>query len=83
MPYMGGITFLEYVKDLPKGKREAKSSSKGGKAKNAAPVPVTVPVVGANGAAAQEADSSSRALPTPSTQDSEEASLANKNSTKV
>ncbi|CAN0390348.1 unnamed protein product, partial [Scytosiphon promiscuus] len=24
VPYMGGLTFLEYVKELPKGKREAK-----------------------------------------------------------
>ena len=27
---MGGITFLDYVKELPKGKREAKGATKGG-----------------------------------------------------
>lgn len=30
VPYMGGITFLDYVKELPKGKREAKGATKGG-----------------------------------------------------
>ena len=30
MPYMGGITFLDYVKELPKGKREAKGATRGG-----------------------------------------------------
>ncbi|CAN0417467.1 unnamed protein product, partial [Ectocarpus fasciculatus] len=30
VPFMGGITFLDYVKELPKGKREAKGATKGG-----------------------------------------------------
>eukprot|EP00904_Undaria_pinnatifida_P011963 jgi/Undpi1/7898/HiC_scaffold_24.g10370.m1 len=30
VPYMGGITFLDYVKELPKGKREAKGATRGG-----------------------------------------------------
>ena len=32
---MGGITFLDYVKELPKGKREAKGATKGGYASTA------------------------------------------------
>lgn len=64
---MGGITFLDYVKDLPKGKREAKISSKSGQAKAAPPAaapsqPPAEPSA-ANGTPAPESASTSRALP--------------------
>ena len=63
---MGGLTFLDYVKELPKGKREAKGATKGGYATAAAPKkPAAAPAAAAaatpNGAAAVE--STARALP--------------------
>lgn len=61
---MGGLTFLDYVKELPKGKREAKGATKGGYATAAAPKkPAAAHAAAAtpNGAAAVE--STARALP--------------------
>ena len=69
VPYMGGITFLDYVKELPKAKREAKGSTKGGYATNAttkksapkkATLPPKAPPASAGGAAPE---STSRGLP--------------------
>lgn len=64
VPFMGGITFLDYVKELPKGKREAKGATKGGFATStnkpaSAPTPPPAPAA-ANGGAAE---SSARGLP--------------------
>lgn len=65
VPYMGGITFLDYVKELPKGKREAKGATKGGYAtaqkKPVAAAAATAAATTPNGAAA--AESTARALP--------------------
>eukprot|EP00752_Nemacystus_decipiens_P011622 g10317.t1 len=66
VPYMGGITFLDYVKELPKGKREAKGATKGGYATSqkkpaaAAAAPAAAAAV-PNGAVA--AESTARGLP--------------------
>ncbi len=49
---MGGITFLDYVKELPKGKREAKGATKGGYATSA---PAQKKPAAANGAVAPAA----------------------------
>lgn len=67
---MGGITFLDYVKELPKGKREAKGATKGGYTtapkKPAAAAPAAAAAAAAattpNGAAAA-VESTARALP--------------------
>lgn len=40
---MGGITFLDYVKELPKGKREAKGATKGGYAAATTKKPAAAP----------------------------------------
>lgn len=63
---MGGITFLDYVKELPKGKRETKGATRGGYAadpkKAAAPAPA--PAAAAATANADGATTSSaRGLP--------------------
>lgn len=58
---MGGITFIDYVKELPKGKREAKGATKGGYATTAAKKPAAAKPA-ANGAA-----SAPRGLPEAST----------------
>lgn len=60
VPYMGGITFLDYVKELPKGKREAKGATKGGYATSA---PAQKKPVVANGAAAPAAAEAAAAAP--------------------
>lgn len=51
---MGGITFLDYVKELPKGKKEAKGSSKGGYSTGA---PAAKAVPAANGGSAAPSNS--------------------------
>lgn len=55
---MGGITFLDYVKELPKGKREAKGATKGGYATKQ-----KAPVAAKTAAPAAAVGSSARALP--------------------
>lgn len=62
---MGGITFLDYVKELPKGKRETKGATRGGYAadpkKAAVPAPAPAPAATANADGATT--SSARGLP--------------------
>lgn len=62
VPYMGGITFLDYVKELPKGKREAKGATKGGYATKQK-TPTGAKAAAAAEAPAAKAGSSARALP--------------------
>lgn len=82
---MGGITFLDYVKDLPKGKKEAKGATKGGYATgSAAAKPAAQPVATANGEApAPVIESTSRELPAAAAGVDEEQVLAQKIAAKV
>lgn len=59
---MGGLTFLEYVKELPKGKREAKGATKGGYATSQKKP--AAPAATANGSSdAAAVESTTRGLP--------------------